>query len=118
MYALCAMIVLASTAAMVHMARYIVVHLRAEKKLVARLAEAPEVRDLLHRVEANGWPANHLPPRVAERLRAVVDREADRLVPIERRTIREAVYQPTVRGRENYLGKLLEESARELQHAH
>jgi hypothetical protein len=69
-------------------------------------------------VEANGWPANRLPPRVAERLRAVVDREADRLVPIERRTIREAVYQPTVRGRENYLGKLLEESARELQHAH
>lgn len=102
-------------AGLIYLARRLVLQLRGEREVVRRLAQDPEL---------HAWVAED-----ADCDREVTDDDLDRMRPIVQQTLRHlrdkerqpvegALWQPSVRGRYNYLYKLLRASARQLEHRH
>lgn len=100
-------------------ARSIIVQKRAEAGLVQELIQKKEFVRLVVQIVGKDGGAQTItldtPPTDLERARRVIELAVKELDPGERRTIEEALHQPSLRGRERYIEKLVGESARELQ---
>jgi hypothetical protein len=102
---------------MVSMIRKIVIVMRGEGELVRRLARDECYRSYVVELEQRhpGDDEDITPEELDEVRRLIVKRLAD-LEEKQRREVADALNQPTVWGRENYVRKLLGFTMREMQH--
>jgi hypothetical protein len=96
-----------------------VVLIRGEAELVRRLAGDESYRTYIRQLEqAHSDPelGGELTPEEIAEVRRRIARQLDELNAKQREEVAQALNQPTVRGRENYVRKLLSFSLQELQH--
>lgn len=92
--------------------------LRAEAELVRRLIQRERYLLWLRRHEALLLSERRVSSEDIAELRDYIERELKTLRAEQRRPIEEALNQPSARGRASYVGKLVEQSARELELQH
>ena len=108
MHALSILGVILSLIALAYSVTRLVRKLKTEKKFIHCLANAEEFRALIEQEEfAKRLTQGDVTLEDLDPAKKVVEMELQFLDKKERKYIREALYQPTVRGREEYLKKLI-----------